>query len=418
MRLCFYATFILICLNSGVSCASDLEFIHATIYTEPGQRAIQDGAVLVRGDRIVAVGATGDVEKRRSRERVAVYDCTGMTITAGFWNSHVHMLPPALLHAERQASSRLNAQLQTMFSRWGFTSVFDVGSPLENTNLIRRQIAAGILIGPRILTTGEPFWAEVPIYIQQFLAENHIAIPATTSASDARSRVDQLVRDGVDGIKIFAGSIEPNRIILLPADIAKAAVTEAHRDHRLVFSHPSSIKGVELSLNSGVDILAHVSTFEGPFPPSLVKRMLDAHMSLIPTLTLFDVEAAKDHASPEQTKRLVDLAVGQLRAYNSAGGQILFGTDIGYIDHYDTAEELHLMTEAGMSFPQILASLTITPAQRFGYAARSGRIAAGMDADLVLLRSDPATDITALARVVCTVRAGRFTFGEPSRRPS
>ena len=140
-------------------------------------------------------------------------------------------------------------------------------------------------------------------------------------------------------------------------------------------------------------------------------------MSLIPTLTLFDVEAKKSHASPEATKQLVDLAVSQLRAYNSAGGQILFGTDIGYIDHYDTAEEFALMTKAGMSFPQVLASLTTAPAERFGYAARAGRIVAGMEADLVILRSDPAADITALARVVYTIRAGRVIFTDRSRLP-
>jgi imidazolonepropionase-like amidohydrolase len=135
-------------------------------------------------------------------------------------------------------------------------------------------------------------------------------------------------------------------------------------------------------------------------------------MSLIPTLTLFDVEAEKGHGSPQETKQLLDLAVSQLRSYASGGGQILFGTDIGYIDHYDTAEEYRLMAQAGMSFSQILEALTTAPAKRFGYA-HSGRIAPGMDADLVVLRSDPAADVTALAHVVYTIRAGQFIFGKP-----
>jgi imidazolonepropionase-like amidohydrolase len=390
--------------------ASDLKLIHATIYTSPDQPPIHDGAILIHNGRITAVGLTATITAPPFARHVTVYDCTGLTITAGFWNSHVHFLPPQLLHAQQQPPSVINTQLQTMFTQWGFTSVFDVSSPLANTSLIRSKITAGTLIGPRILTTGEPFWAEVPVYVQQYVADNHIAMPATTSVAAAIARVDQQVHDGADGVKIFAGSIEPSGVVLLPADIAKAVVDEAHHDHRLVFSHPSSIKGVELSLDSGADILAHVTTFEGPWSTSLLQRMLAAHMSLIPTLTLFDVEAQKGHASPEETQRLLDLAVGQLRSYASAGGQILFGTDIGYMDHYDTAEEFTLMSKAGMNFPQILASLTTAPAARFGHSSHSGRIAPGFDADLVVLQSDPSIDITALSHVRYTIRAGEIIY--------
>jgi imidazolonepropionase-like amidohydrolase len=387
--------------------ASDVKLTHATIYTAPDAPPLHDAAILIHDGRITAVGPTASIHSPRN---ATTYDCTGLTITAGFWNSHVHILPPQLLHAEQHSPAELNAQLQTMFTHWGFTTVFDIASTLANTNLIRHEIADGTLIGPRIFTTGEPFFAEVPIYVQQYLIDQHIEMPATTTVPAAIARVDQEVHDGADAIKIFAGSIEPNKLVLLPTDIAKAIVSEAHHDHRLVFSHPSSIKGVELSLDSGVDILAHVSSFEGPWSPALVQRMLAAHMSLIPTLTLFDVEAQKGKASPENTAKLINLAVSQLHAYASAGGQILFGTDIGYIDHYDTAEEFTLMSRAGMTFPQILTSLTTAPADRFGYSAHSGRIAPGFDADLTVLQSDPAADITALSHVAYTFRAGKVLY--------
>jgi imidazolonepropionase-like amidohydrolase len=391
--------------------AADVLLTHATIYAAPDQPAIHDGALVIHEGRIVAVGSSALIARMLGKIPVVTHDCAGLTITAGFWNSHVHMLPPPLLHAEKQPAAVLDAQMQTMFTRWGFTTVFDVASPLSNTNEIRRRVAAGTAIGPRILTTGDPFWAEVPVYVQQYVAENHISMPAVTSPAEARARVDSEVREGADGIKIFAGSIEPNGIVFLPADIARAVVEQAHHDHRLVFSHPSSIKGVELSLDSGADILAHVTSFEGPWPSELVQRMLAAHMSVIPTLTLFDTEAQKGHATPEETRQLLDLACSQLRKFSAAGGLVLFGTDIGYMEHYDTAEEFDLMTQAGMSFPQILASLTTNPAQRFGYAAHSGRIAVGMDADLVVLKGDPAANIDALSQVKVTVRGGQVIFG-------
>lgn len=55
------------------------------------------------------------------------------------------------------------------------------------------------------------------------------------------------------------------------------------------------------------------------------------------------------------------LAVSQLEAFFKKGGQILFGTDIGYITESDPAEEYELMARAGMSFREILASLTTVP---------------------------------------------------------
>ena len=76
---------------------------------------------------------------------------------------------------------------------------------------------------------------------------------------------------------------------------------------------------------------------------------------------------------------------------------------MGYISKFDTAEEFKWMSRAGMSFQQILAALTTNPAQRFGYASRRGRVAPGMDGDLVVLDADPAHDATAFSKVRDTI---------------
>ena len=105
-------------------------------------------------------------------------------------------------------------------------------------------------------------------------------------------------------------------------------------------------------------------------------------------------------------------AAQQLQAFSQAGGQILFGTDVGYIEKFDTAEEFTWMSRAGMTFQKVLASLTTNPAQRFGCSDRSGRIAKGMDADLAVLSADPAQSTVAFSQVRYTIRGGKIIYSK------
>jgi imidazolonepropionase-like amidohydrolase len=69
-----------------------------------------------------------------------------------------------------------------------------------------------------------------------------------------------------------------------------------------------------------------------------------------------------------------------------------------------------LMSQAGMSFRQILASLTTAPAERFGESEHLGRIATGFQGDLVVLKADPSRDLRALTAVQYTLRAGKIIY--------
>lgn len=390
--------------------AADLALVGAKIYPSPSERAIENGSILVHDSRIVAVGPSTAVKVPPDAR---VIDCKGLVVTAGFWNSHVHMLLPGLLHAEKLSSPQITSQLEEMLTRWGFTTVFDIASVLNNTTLIRRRIESGEVNGPRILTVGEPFWTKggTPIYVQDFLQANHISIPDVESPVQGTERVRQQIRDGADGIKIFAESVERDSSLIMPVDVAKAIVAEAHHEGKPVFAHPSNLEGIEVSLESGVDILAHTTPGGGPWSSSLVERLKVAHVALIPTLTLWHAEG-KNESTEEFEKEMNTVILPQLRAYSEAGGQILFGTDVGYIQQFDTAEEFKWMSRAGLSFQQILASLTTNPAQRFGYSSRRGRIAQGMDADLVILGADPAQDATAFSKVRYTIMGGKIIYAE------
>jgi imidazolonepropionase-like amidohydrolase len=405
----FLAGMIFLCPASH---ADDLALVHAKIYLSPTAPPIEDGTVLIHNGRIRAVGPSSRTKLLRLIRRVTVIDCQGKVITAGFWNSHVHFITPTLLHSELRSNGVLSAELDQMFTRWGFTTVFDIASILNNTNSIRRRIARGEVRGPRILTVGDPFFPKngTPIYVQQLWREQHLPSEEIDSIPQALAREKRQLAAGADGVKLFTGAIEADTIVPMPLVAAKALVAEAHRAGKPVFAHPSNTEGLEIAIDSGVDILAHTTPGSGDWTPEFTARLKSAHMALIPTLTLFDVEARRQHASDANRIAFVDSAVRQLRAYSDAGGLILFGTDVGYTSHYDTTEEFRLMAQAGMTFPQILASLTTNPAGRFGYARRSGRIAKGMDADLVVLGADPAKDVTALARIDRVIRGGKTVY--------
>jgi len=389
-----------------------LVLTHARVYPSPDARPMEDATIVVEHGRIASL-STRPVRLPRG---ATVIDCTGLSVTAGLWNSHVHLLPVKFLHADAKTDAELTAAFQEMLTGWGFTTVFDIASMLDNVNEMRHRIADGKVLGPRILTVGEPFFPQhgVPVYVSGYLEQQHITLPDDATTEDAVERVRKQIGGGADGVKIFAGSIQAGSVLMFPLERAKAIVVEAHRLNRPVFAHPTNLAGLEIALDSGVDVLAHVTSDDQPWTPAIVERMRGAHMALIPTLTLFDEEMKKDGASAEATKKLVDRAVDRLHSYASAGGEILFGTDVGYIYKFDTAEEYRLMQQAGMTFPQILASLTTNPARRFGFGSHSGRIEPGMDADLAVFAGDPAADITAIARVRYTIRAGTVIFQHAS----
>jgi len=394
---------------SPSSFCSDLVLLHAKIYPSPTEPPIEDGSILVHDGRILAVGPAARIKVPR---HATVIDCKGLIVTSGFWNSHVHILTPGLLHAEKLSSAQLTTQLQEMLTRWGFTTVFDIASVLENTTLIRRRIESGEVKGPRILTVGEPFWGKggTPVYVKDFLEANRISIPDVESTAQATERVRQQIRDGADGIKLFANSVEERDILTMPLDLAQAIASEAHRAGKPVFAHVSNDHGIEVALQSGVDIVAHTTPSGDLWSPSFAALLVAAHMGLTPTLTLWDVESRKYNVSPDQIEKAMSRAAQQLRAFSQAGGQVLFGTDVGYIDKFDTSEEFTWMSRAGMNYQQILASLTTNPAVRFGDSSHSGRIAKGMDADLVVLDGDPEKDVTTFSKVRLVVRSGQQIY--------
>lgn len=396
--------------------AADLAIVDARIYPAPDAAPIERGTVLVRNGRIAAVGPSA---------AVAVPDGTpviagkGAVVTAGFWNSHVHFLTPPLREAATRPASQLEAALGAMLVRWGFTTVFDLASFNGSASVLRKRIEAGEVAGPAILTVDAPFFPKdgTPVYVRDLLKEIGAPSAEVAGADQARARARQQLAQGADGVKLFAGAIVGGAIGVLPmdVDIARAVVAEAHRAGKPAFAHPSDLAGLEVSLASGVDVLAHTTPFSGPWDAALVRRLRAADVALIPTLALFEAELRREAVPDPVIARFIAEATQQVRVFAAAGGTVLFGTDVGYIDQFDTRPEFELMARAGLDWRRILASLTTAPAARFGQGERKGRIAPGMEADLVLLGTDPAMDVTGFSDVLATVRNGRVIYRAAGR---
>ena len=378
--------------------------IGGTIHASPTEEPIRDGVVLIQGDTIAAVGNRASVKLPK---RADILDCSASTITAGFWNSHVHFFERKWANAATIPAPELGRQLQDTFTRYGFTSVFDLSSLWENTRRIRDRIDSREVQGPAVRSTGEglvPPGAVPPEQVLNVMGVMTIPLPEITDAVQAAAASKKLLEEGVDGIRLFGSS---PRGALLAEGAIQAAVNEAHRLGKPVFVHPNSGTDVLAALRGGVDVIAHTTPRSGPWDETILTAMKERRASLTPTLALWKYFLRHDRISTQE--QLVSTALSQLRAWLAAGGTVLFGTDLGAVDP-DPSEEYDLMAQAGMSFRQILASLTTAPAERFGESARMGRIAPGLQADLVVVKGDPSKDVRALADVRYTLRAGQIVY--------
>jgi imidazolonepropionase-like amidohydrolase len=374
-----------------------LALVGGTIYPAPDSAPVRDGVVLVQGGKITALGPRRTIEVPTGSK---VIDCVGMFVVAGFQNSHVHFTPPGWKAESSAPAADLANQLEAMVTRWGFTTVVDTGSDPSSTGVLRKRIESGEVNGPRILTAGVPLYPPkgIPFYIQDLPPDllKLLPQPATPAAATAAVR-DQ--SSYADLVKLFVGSwVTRGKVLPMPMPIATAAAREAHRSGKLVFAHPSNVAGLDVALGARVDVLAHALDDTRGFTNAHFAQMRRQNMGMIPTLTLFK-------GDPD--------IVAEVGTYFKLGGQILFGTDVGFLSDLDPTPEYELMARAGLRWQDILASLTTNPSARFRESRQRGRLQRGMDGDVVVLKNDPAVDVRAFGSVKHTIRRGRLIFSSP-----
>jgi len=375
------------------------------IYTTPDAVPVEHGTVVVRDGLIVAAAAGAAVP-----EGARVLECPGCTITAGFWNAHVHFTEPKWQRAPWGPAATLGEQLKDMLTSRGFTTVVDAGSDPRVSISLRRRIETGGIAGPAIYTAGAALYPPqgVPYYLKSTLPFWMIwLMPQPESAAEGARVAERNFAIGTDLLKLFTGSwVTQGKVKPMPVEIARAAAEAGHRHGQLVFSHPSDLAGTMVAVESGVDVLAHAPDSTGGIDAALLGRIVEKHMAMIPTLKMLATTVTKDPA-------YLQPIYGIVRQFHALGGELLFGTDVGYMTDYSTDDEFRALAGCGLNARDILRMLTVAPAGRFGVAGERGTIAPGRQADLVLVDGDPDRDTAAFARVRYTIRNGRVLYQKP-----
>ena len=382
--------------------AQTLALAGGKVYASPDATPLDDAVVVTTNGVITAIGSRSDVQIPGDAR---VVDCTEKTIVAGFWNSHVHFTQEVWKNAGSAPVAPLQEHMREMLMRWGFTTVWDLGSDPSDTLPLRRRINSGEVLGPDIYALGSIFPRDGhPAYLPP-----EMQLPEAATPDEAAQMTRGYLRAGLDGMKLFTGSFKGSGkpVVNMDPAIARAAVDVAHAAGKPVFAHPQNMAGVEAVIAAGVDVMAHTVAGEPVYSPEQLARFKQQGIALIPTLSLF----AKLPVGPDIAARLVATTVNQVKAFSDNGGPVLFGTDVGFTTYYDTTLEYELMHRA-LSERQILASLTTNPAQYFK-AAKKGRVEKGFDADVVVLDGDPLADVTNLAKVAYTIRAGKVIYQKP-----
>jgi imidazolonepropionase-like amidohydrolase len=370
--------------------------------------------VLVRGDRIVAVGPDLAVPAGAQ-----VIDLAGNTLMPGMIEGHSHLFlhpydeaswddqvlhePLALRTARAVANARATLQA-------GFTSERDLGT--EGAGYadvgLKAAIDQGIVEGPRMSVATRAIVALGAYGPKGF--EPGVAIPQgaeeVSGTEQMVAAVRRQVAAGADWVKLYADyrwrAGEESRATL-SLDEIKAAVAAAHDAGRPVAVHASTAEGMRRAVEAGVDTIEH--GYGGT--PAIFASMAARKIALCPTLAAVDASARYrgwDGAEPAPVA--VQTSRDAFRLALAAGVPICMGGDVGVFAHGTNAREMEMMVGAGMTPAQVLLASTSGNARWMRLGDRLGAVKPGLLADLIAVVGDPTLDIAAARSVRLVIKGG------------
>ncbi len=380
-----------------------------------GEAMIAGGAlILVEGTRITAVQLGGTPTPTGFTE-VAL---PGATALPGLVNTHVHLCAGDELDALSLDTRRSPAEREAVIRRSlaaqlaaGTTTVRDLGDTgyAVADRAPRSDEPRVIASGPPITTPGGHCAAMGGVAAGPAALERAVA-----ERADHGVRVVKII---VSGGAMTAGS--DLLALQFDRDEVTLVVREAHRRGLAVTAHAHSLGSAEVCVDAGVDGIEHFTclTERGVVTPdALVEGVLAAGIVVGPTFGRLpgSTHSESMKAVMERTGLTLESRFRQVAALHRAGVPIVSGSDDGIhpgkphgVLPYAVAE----LVTAGVDPAAALATATSVAAQTCGLADRVGRLAAGLDADLLFVDGDPTADITVLTRVRSVVLRGDPVVG-------
>src|SRR6266446_389799 len=298
----------------------------------------------------------------------------------------------------------------------GFTTCRDVGASEFIDVALKRAIASGKVVGPRLFVAGHALSAtgghgDLSGFSPYLHFNNFNGV--VDGIDEIRKKVRWNIKYGADVIKFTAtaGVLSEEESVGAPQfslEEMKAIVEEAAMWGRKVAAHAHGTEGIKRAVQAGVTSIEHGSLLDD----EAVALMKQHGTFLVPTVYVGDsVEAnGKRWGLPQKLLDKAHLINAQksesLRKAIKGGVKIAYGTDAGVFAHGLNASDFHFLVELGMTPMQAIQSATVTAAELLGQTDHLGSIQAGKFADLVAVPSDPLQNIAVLEKIPFVLKGG------------
>jgi len=401
----------------------------ARVLDGSGGAPLEDGAVLLEGSVISAVGRRGEI-RAPDGATATNHDYGEATILPGLVDGHTHLVGIGdgtrgddigaedddllLLRAAANARSILQS---------GVTTIRENGAKHSVAFSIREAIRRGIVEGPRMVVAGRAITITGG-HLHYFGGE-------ADGVDGVRLAVRRLFKEGADFLKIMASggstrTSHPYRPAFTPGELG-AMVEEAHRAERLTAAHAVPNAAIEDCLTAGVDMIIHCSMADPVgtyvYRPDLADRIASAGAWVNPTM--HDIRAwiwhfrderaagrtlsSNDVALDDSLQRLYEEKVDAVRRLHEAGARLMAGSDSAW-GRFPAGRgwlEVDALTDAGLSPAEAIVAGTRGSADAIGVGAIAGRVEPGRPADILVVAGDPLSDLRVLGRPLDVYQAGR-----------